>query len=366
MRNALRELRRRPQRFLAVTAALVVLTVLLLFLGGLLDGLFIGATGAFRAQRASLFVYSSDANDSVIRSRIPAELRAQVESVPGVRAVGGLGVSLLGARVPGQQDLADTAVIGYERRPAGVPATPPAGSAWADRRLEAFGVKLGQTLRLGPRGIPLRVRGWVSDTNYLLQGALWVAPTTWREVQNASRPDAQFAPGAFQALVVDTADDPATVARRIDDSTGGSTNTLTKDAAILASPGTRQQKSTFNGIIGVTFAVVGLVVALFFALLTIERVPIYGVLKALGTTTRRLVAGMLLQAVIVASVAFITGGLLTYGLTRLLPARIPLLLVESRAITTFAGLVLTAAIGGALSLRRIARIDPVTAIGTGT
>jgi putative ABC transport system permease protein len=366
MKNALRELRRRPQRFGAVVAALVVLTILLLFLGGLLDGLYIGATGAFRAQQASLFVYSADANDSAIRSRIPPEVRARVETVPGVRAAGGLGISLVGARVPGQRDLADAAVIGYERRPQGVPAVPPAGSAWADRRLEAFGVRLGQTLALGPGRIPIRVRGWVEDTNYLLQGALWVAPATWRSVQNASRPDAQFGPGTFQMLVVDTTGDATAVGHRIDRATAGATKTLTKGAAILASPGTRQQKSTFNGIIGVTFAVVGLVVALFFALLTIERVPIYGVLKALGTTTRRLVAGVLLQAVVVATVAFTVGGLITIGLTHLLPAHIPLLLVGSRAVTTFVGLVATAAIGGALSLRRIARIDPVTAIGTGT
>jgi putative ABC transport system permease protein len=366
VKNAFRELRRRPQRFFAVTAALVVLTILLLFLGALLDGLYIGATGAFRAQKATLFVYASDANDSAIRSRISPETRAQVEGVAGVKTVGGLGISLLGAKVPGETDLADAAVIGYEQAPNGVPAPPPSGSAWADRRLEAFGVKQGQTLKVGPQGIPIKVAGWVEDTNYLLQGALWTDSATWHRVQNASRPDSQFAPGEFQILVVDTTGDANAVARRIDAATDGATKTLTKEAAILASPGTRQQKSTFNGIIGVAFVVVGLVVALFFALLTIERVPIYGVLKALGTTNRRLVAGVLLQAIVVAVVAFVVGALVTYGLTLLAPARIPLLLQSSRAITTLAGLIITAAIGGALSLRRIARIDPVTAIGTGT
>ena len=366
MRNALRELRRRPQRFFAVMAALTLLTVLLLFLGGLLDGLYIGATGALRAQRAAVVVYSSDANSSIIRSRIAPEVRAQVSAVRGVSAVGGLGVSLLGAVVPGEKDLADAAVIGYQRAPRGVPPVPAAGDAWADRRLEAFGVKQGMTLRLGPQRVPIRVRGWVEDTNYLLQGALWVSPATWRGAQNASRPDAQFQPGTFQVLVVDGPGDASALVRSIDRATGGATESLTKDEAVLASPGTRQQKSTFNGIISVTFAVVGLVVALFFALLTLERAPIYGVLKALGTTTRRLFAGVLIQGVVIVMVAFALGGLITLGITALLPVRIPLLLVGSRAVTTLVGLLVTGAIGGALSLRRIARIDPVTAIGTGT
>ena len=82
--------------------------------------------------------------------------------------------------MPGETDLADTAVIGYQQAPDGVPAPPPAGGAWADRRLEAFGVKQGQTLKVGPQGVPITVKGWVEDTNYLLQGALWVDSETWR------------------------------------------------------------------------------------------------------------------------------------------------------------------------------------------
>ena len=237
MKNAFRELRRRPQRFLAVTAALVVLTVLLLFLGALLDGLYIGATGAFRAQKASLFVYASDANDSAIRSRIGPATRAQVEGVPGVTTVGGLGISLLGAKVPGETDLADTAVIGYQRAADGVPAPPPTGSAWADRRLEGFGVEQGDVLEVGPQKVRIKVAGWVEDTNYLLQGALWTDAETWRRTQNASRPDAQFTPGEFQILVVDSSGDAHAVAKRIDAATDGATTTLTKEEAILASPG---------------------------------------------------------------------------------------------------------------------------------
>ena len=50
-------------------------------------------------------------------------------------------------------------------------------------------------LGVGPQQIPVKVRGWVKDTNYLLQGALWVEPSTWRRVQETSRPDARVANG---------------------------------------------------------------------------------------------------------------------------------------------------------------------------
>ena len=362
---ALRELRRAPRRFVTATVVLTLLVVLLLLLGGLLDGLYLGSTGALRAQRADVIVYSADANDSIIRSRIDPGLRAQVAAVPGVTTVSGLGISLVGTTVPGRSALANTAVIGYEHALHGVPAPPPAGEAWADRRLAASGVRVGQTLEVGRGSVPVRVRGWVHDTNYLLQGTLWVEPSTWRQVQNTSRPDAYVAAGTFEVLAVSGTKPPRQLAGDIDAATDGATKTLTKSDAVLSSPGTREQKSTFAGIIGVAFLVVGLVVALFFVLLAIERIPLYGVLKAIGASTARLAAGVITQAVTVSVVAFVVGGVITLGLAALLPANVPLLLEPSRAASTFLGLLAAAILGGMVSLRRVARADPVTAIGTG-
>jgi putative ABC transport system permease protein len=138
---------------------------------------------------------------------------------------------------------------------------------------------------------------------------------------------------------------------------------LTKSDAVLSSPGTREQKSTFAGIIDVTFLVVGLVVALFFVLLTIERTALYGVLKAVGAKTSRLLAGLITQAIVIGTFAFIVGGLVTVGLAAILPAKIPLILQSSRAVSTYFGVVIAAVLGGCISLRRIVRADPMTAIG---
>ena len=110
-----------------------------------------------------------------------------------------------------------------------------------------------------------------------------------------------------QALVVSgTGDLPAS----IDTATAGATTTLTLDEAVLALPGVKQQRDTFNQIIYSTLVVVLAVVGLFFSLLTLERLGLYGVLKAIGASTRRLFAGVVLQAVIVAIIAFVVGSLL--------------------------------------------------------
>jgi putative ABC transport system permease protein len=367
VRLAVRELLRRPSRFIVAGGALTLLTLLLLFLGGLLDGLFRGSTGALRIQQADGIVFDVDARRSLLRSQLDAEVGAAVDAVDGVAATGGLGVALLGLQVPDEEQIADGAVIGYELGGGGLPEPPEPGTAWADRRLEGFGAEVGDVLLVGPAQEPLEIVGWVDDSNYLLQNGLWVEPDTWRRIQNANRPDAAVAADEFQALLVRVAGDadPAAVRAAIDGATAGRTETISIDDAVFSLPGIREQSATFGAIIYTTLFVVGLVVALFFALVTLERTSLYAVLKAVGTPDRELALGLVVQAVAVAAGAFVVGGLLTLGLAAAIPAEVPLELTVGRAAFVAVGLVVTAVAGGLVSLRRIIRIDPASAIGTG-
>ena len=136
---------------MVATVVLAFLATLLLFLGGLLDGLYLGSTGAIRAQQADVIVFSASARDSFLRSRITPEERAgRGSGADGVEEVGGIGFVLLGAQVPGETDLADVAVAGYEIPPQGVPAPPADGEGIADSRLEDAGASKGDTILVGP------------------------------------------------------------------------------------------------------------------------------------------------------------------------------------------------------------------------
>ncbi len=364
MKIALIELVRKPGRFATAAVILTLIALLLMFLGGLLDGLIRSSTGAIRAQDADVIVYADTAQASFARSRIDAELRAQVEAVDGVDEVGGLGLVQLGARVPGNgpRDLANVALFGFEIPPEGVPAIPPAGQVYADEVLQADGVEIGMTLLLGPARSPVEVIGFVEDTSFNGQGALWASADTWREVLNSNRPDAALGDGVFQALVVRG---DAGVGDRIDLATAGRTDSYTIDAAVRAIPGVEEQSSTFNQIIGVTIVIAFVVIALFFALLTVERTALYGVLKALGARSRTIFGGLVAQAVVVTLVASTVAGVLVVVLDLLIPpGSIPIYITAGRIVTSILLLLVAAVVGSAFSLRRILRIDPASAIGT--
>ncbi|NLD78277.1 MAG: ABC transporter permease [Acidimicrobiales bacterium] len=369
MKLALRELRRRPGRFLAATAVLTVLAVLLMFLGGLLDGLLAGATGAYRAQPADAIVYSTNARESLVRSRIEAPIRDAVEGVDGVAEVGGLGSIQLGARPgsdPDARELISTALLGYEMAPRGLPDEPPGeGQVIADTTLKADDIEVGDTLLLGPARTEVEVVGFVEDTNYAGQTALWASLDTWRSVTEANRPDRVFADDAVAALVVRIDGDASSITEAIDEATEGATDTLTLDAAIEALPGVSQQRSTFNQIIGVTTVIALVVVGLFFALITVERTALYGILKAIGGSSRTLFGGVLLQAVLLALIASALATAAAVALASVIPpGTLPFVVTGQRILTSVVLMVVAAMVGCAFSLRRVLRIDPAAAIGT--
>ena len=290
--------------------------MLILLLGGLLDGLYLGSTRALEAQSADAFVYSEEANDSFFRSRLDETLRADVAAVDAVGSVSGLSVVQLPARVPGVDEPVDTAVFGYESANTAVPDPQrPVRPGWTGS-LEDDGVEVGQTLGFGPARIPVEV-AFVDDTTFNLQAAVWMDPTTWNGVVRANVPAATLAPGSSQALLVTSTNGssrpPPPRSSRVEGVTA-------LEHAILGLPGGATSGRS-SAIITVTFVVAGLVVALFFALLTLERVGLFGVLKAIGSSSR-IAAGLSLQAVLIALGAFVVGGLISLGLAAIIPAAI--------------------------------------------
>lgn len=363
MKLALRELRRRPGRFVGAGLILFLLGSLLLLLNGLVEGLNANTDGIIRAQNAQLVVFSSTAQKSVPQSVISASTIATIEAVPGVRAAGRFGLTQLGARLPdtGPRDLIDVTVAGYDLAFAGLPARTDPGHAWADSSLRDRDVRIGTIIQVGSARTPLQVDGFIDNSGFQTQPTLWIATDQWIALVAANKPGAALPAGATQTVVVDTAT-PAATAAAIDLATG-STTTLTRAAAADAIPGIGG--GVLEQIIGLTVAIAAAVVALFFALLTGERVGLYGVLKAIGARNRSIFATVVTQSVVLAVIAAALATAVAEIFAAVVPVgTIPFKLSAERLAISVVLLLVAAILGASFSLRRILRIDPASAIGT--
>lgn len=362
---AVNEIRRGGGRFSAIVGALSLIVFLVLVLGALADGLFFGATGAVRSTTATAYAFSSDAEGSLIRSRLQEADVAEFAQAPGVQAAGPLGVLLTGGTGP-EGDI-DLAVFGLDMGGPGTPTTliegrlPDPGElgvAAADSQLRSSGVEIGSIVSVAD--VSAEIVGIVSDSSYQLQPTIWTSVDTWRAMRDAVRPELRGAPTAINAVgLVTSADaDLVLIAEVIPDST-----VLTAEATGLAIPGVEQQASTLSSIIYTTLAVAALVVALFFALLVLEKRELFASLKALGTPTSRLGIAVIAQALISSALGVVIGTVVARLFGLLIPAQVPTLFRTETLITIAVFTLVAGFVGAVFSLRRIAKIDPATAIG---
>lgn len=360
---SIREIQRGKGRFAAVVAALSLIVFLVLVLGALGDGLFYGATGAVRSSSATGYVFEKDAEGSLIRSRIDEADVEAVKEVAGVADAAPVGVLLTGGQGP--QGGIDLAVFGVEGDGPGAPTTlvegrlPKAGETGVvavDERLLSDGVALGSTIDVG--GVQAEVVGIVEDSAYQLQPTAWTSVQTWRAMRDAVRPELRGLPTAISAVAVTMADPSVKP-----DVEAFGLAYLTTDETGLAIPGVAQQKSTLNSIIYTTLAVAGLVVGLFFALLVLEKRELFAALKALGASTGRLGVGVIVQAIIASILGVIIGTVVARLFALVIPASVPTLFRSDTLMTIAVFTVVAGVVGALFSLRRIARIDPATAIG---
>ncbi|HZK04515.1 MAG TPA: ABC transporter permease [Actinomycetaceae bacterium] len=364
---AWKDLRRNPGRYAIATFTLTLIAMLLMFLGALLAGLLGSITGSYLAQPDGLLVYSSDANSTLGSSVITAETRDEIEqALPAGAEMGSIGSLVLGARIDGgdERDLTGVDLFGTELDPAGVTLGQLGpGEVWADPDL---GFAEGEKLLLGPTRFPVTVVGVVEESSSPSEGALWTTADMWREVLAAARPGATLPDGASQGLVIALPEgdvDVPAVADAVDRATG-TTESLTIAEAAAAIPGVSAQSTVFAQIQAVTLAIGLLVVGLFFALLTVERTALFGVLKAMGSRTNRIFAGVVLQALVVTGVASAIGAVLVIAADAFIPpGTVPFALSAPQIGLAVGALALAAIIGSAFSLRRVLRIDPAAAIG---
>ena len=362
MRIALTELRRRPRRFVTVGGALTVLVVLLVVLGGFLDGLELSQTGAYRAHDGRVLVLSDDADLQLGRSQVPTARAEEVRALDGVGDVGTL-ASVTTTIGDEDGDLADVVVYGYDVATDVLPAPPEGDGAVVDAALgDLVGVEEGDVLTIGPAGSPVTVAALVDDVS---QGAptVWLASGVWRDVVGEAVPQAVPPPDVTEALVVAPTDgtDLGGLEAAVEGLDGLAAG---RPAGLIgALDVVQQQSASFTGIIVVTFVVTLLVTTLFFVLITIERTKLYAVLKALGARSRDLLVGICAQAVVITAIALLVGGAISVAFVSLLPPDLPLRVLPARLAQIALGTLATAVVGSLLTLRRILRIDPASAIG---
>jgi len=135
------------------------------------------------------------------------------------------------------------------------------------------------------------------------------------------------------------------------------------NTAILSLPGYTVQQQTLNSQQFFTLLIGILVIGGFFQIQMLQKVPLIGVLKAIGASNLIIAHSVILQIVLVSSFGVLLGSLITFILALGMPPNVPILFSGNSILTAVLSLLLIGPLGGLVSVRQAIKVEPLIALG---
>jgi putative ABC transport system permease protein len=346
---ALRDLRFARGRFALMGTVIALISLLVVLLSGLTAGLAAESVSAIRSLPADHLAFAAPPageKASFSASRLDDRRLSALADAPGVRAATPLGVARATADVAGRT----SAVTAFGVDPAGflspLEAAPDNALVASPAWLAEQHLAVGDTVRID--GTPMRVAGSRADSSFNHTPVVWLSLAQWQRL------DAAAGAATVAALRTGPGFDPA--------ATEGAT-ILTRDGA-LAAVGSYSAENGSLTLMRVLLLVVGaLVVGAFFTVWTIQRTPDLAVLKAIGASTGYLVRDAASQALAVLVLGGAVGTGIAVAAGTVASRTVPFVITPATTAVPLALLLAVGMVGALAAVRRIATVDPLTALG---
>ncbi|WP_017471302.1 ABC transporter permease [Amphibacillus jilinensis] len=127
-------------------------------------------------------------------------------------------------------------------------------------------------------------------------------------------------------------------------------------------PGYNAQLLTFVFMISFLIVIAAIVIGIFIYVLTMQKVNIFGVMKAQGISSGYISKSVIAQTFLLSLIGVLVGLLATLGTALLLPAAVPFRSNELFLIVVSMLMIGIAILGALFSVRTIVKIDPLKAI----
>jgi len=376
---AVREIWRNRGRFLLIGLVIALITLLVLFIAALGEGLGNGNREYISKLDAQMIAYQDKSDRIIAASRLSRDRLAAVRRVQGVADAGMLGTSSASLLVSADAVPLKVALLGVEPGRPGEPrvvqgrqfSTALAQEVIIDQNTAIRSrLKVGDSLTLrvtqGTRDefFTLRIAGVTSGQQYSLQPSVFVPFYTWDRVRPKSEAEVnQPNPIANVILIrlTNPADLPAVQARLSAQVDG--IEAVTLNDAIQALPGYSAQQSTLNTQGGFTLFIGILVIGGFFQIQTLQKVNQIGVLKAIGASNPAVASASVIQILIVTAFGVAVGALLSFLFSLSFPPTVPIVFNGTKSAIAVVALLLIGVVGGLVSIRYAVRIEPLKALG---
>ncbi|NMB53656.1 MAG: ABC transporter permease [Leptolinea sp.] len=376
---AVKEVWRNRGRFILISLVIALITTLVLFIAALAEGLAQSNREYLSKVDADLFVFQKDVDRLIATSRISRTKINDIRRVEGVKDVGALGFAT-GTFIPVEKrPTVNVSLIGIEPDSPGMPPvlagrtinTLKANEAVVDQRLiTRYGVEIGDEITVKTiqgtkeKFFTLQVVGHTDGQQYQFAPTIFLPFKTWDQIRPQalrSNTTGDLSSNIFAVKLTDP-ESKEIMAARIQDQVDG-VEVIDKPTTIDAVPGYKVQQNTLNTQQGFTLLIGVLVIGGFFQIQLLQKIPLIGVLKAIGSSNLTIAVSVIAQIVVVTTFGVFLGSAITLLLSIALPAGIPIVFNGTSVLVAILALLAIGPAGGLVSVRVAIQVEPLIALG---
>lgn len=374
---ALKEVWRNRGRFLLVSMVIALITLLVLFIAALGEGLGTNNREYVSQLDGELVVFLEKSDFIISASRLNDNTLRAIRRVPGVASAGPLSVANTAILLPDDKVL-KVSLLGVE---SGSPATPAITSGRSfltdqareviidQRVIQRSNIKLGDLITIrstqGTKDqfFDLKVVGISRGQAFFFQPSIFVPPYVWERIRPKSEAEVDNLTPAINVVVVKL-NDPTRI-KEMEQLLNASVQnikatdietTINNIPGYSAQQGTVQTQGFFTLLIGV------LVIGGFFQIQILQKVPQIGVLKAIGASNFVVGAAAIIQIIVVTAIGVAIGGFLTFLFSLGFPPTVPLTFNGTASAFAILALLSIGPLGGMVSVFYAVRIEPLKAL----
>ena len=371
-----KEIWRNRGRFLLFSLVIALITLLVLFIAALGEGLGNGNREYIANIDGELVIFRENSDFNITASRLDQTTARAVRRVAGVADAGAISTSTTAIVLP--EDVLKVSLLGVEQDRPGFPTITEgetfsgglAREAIVDSNvLSRSDIKIGDEITVrSTQGTEdefydLKVVGTTEGQSYFFQPSIFVSPQTWERIRPKSAAEFSNVNPNINIVAVKL-EDPAqlesvkaSLAETVSNiEVADIPTTINNIPGYSAQQGTVQTQGGFTLLIGI------LVIGGFFQIQILQKVPQIGVLKAIGASNGVVGWAAVIQILMVTAMGVFIGGALTFIFSLFFPPNIPLVFNGQASALALLALLLIGPAGGMVSVIYAVRIEPLKAL----
>lgn len=368
---ALKELKYSKGRFIMISLIIVLISWLVFFLAGLGNGLSDLGAATLKYGDFDYALFEEESDFSFSKSVLSESSAEELLNEKGVKAVAPIGTASASIRQKESSEdknsKVDVLIAGI--RPgsfmepevtSGKSLQPnnPSGVI-VNESLKEEGFKLGDTLAINGSTQEMEIIGFTKNQSLSHQPVVFSSLDKLREYKYAAPGSDNGIKNAVNSILIQGEDvDPRKIEKAI-----GAVQIGSKKETINAVPGYSAENGTISMMVGFLIIISAIVIAVFFYILTSQKTQQFGVMKAIGASNWFIIKSVVSQVFILSVASIAIGIALTYATAAILPDSMPFNLINSLVVSYSLVLLAISVVSSFFSVLKIAKIDPLTALG---